>query len=356
MIPAITRVAIAMSGGVDSSVAASLLVDKGYDVFGVIMRLWSTSPDLPNRCCTPKDVDTARGIASLLDIPFHELDVMTLFKQNVVDAFTDAYLRGITPNPCLICNRKIRWGFLLEKVQEMGASHLATGHYARIDKKGSEFLLLRGEDRSKDQSYVLSTLQQSDLSRSIFSLGELSKEEVRQLARRFNLPVAEKPDSQDLCFVPDGDYRSFLRQQAPFLPPPGPIIDVRGKRIGTHTGLSNYTIGQRRGIGISAPEALYVVEKQIESNTLVVGKHSALGRKVFTTEPIDWIAGYPPDPSMPLVVRVRYKAVEVPTTIDIKEDGSVEVHLSNAVADITPGQSAVFYSGEICLGGGIIRI
>ncbi len=355
MTPANTRVAIAMSGGVDSSVAAALLVENGHDVFGVMTRLWSTSPDLPNRCCTPKDVEIARSISAHLDIPFHEIDASTFFKQNVVDAFTDAYLRGITPNPCLICNRRIRWGFLLEKIQEMSASHLATGHYARIDKKGSEFRLLRGEDRSKDQSYVLSTLQQSDLACSIFPLGELSKKEVRQLARRFNLPVAEKPDSQDLCFVPDGNYRSFLRQQAPHLPPPGPIIDVRGTRLGTHAGLSNYTIGQRRGIGISSPEALYVVEKQIESNILVVGKRSALGRKVFTTEPIDWIAGTPPDPSKPLVVRVRYKAAEVPATIGINKDKSIEVRLSNTVADITPGQSAVFYSGEICLGGGIIR-
>ena len=356
MIPANSRVAIAMSGGVDSSVAAALLVENGYDVFGVMMRLWSASPDAPNLCCTPKDVDIARNVASILDIPFHELDVMALFKQNVVDAFTDAYLRGITPNPCLICNRSIRWGFLLEKVQEMSASHLATGHYARIDEKGSEYRLLRGKDRSKDQSYVLSMLQQSDLTRTNFPLGEFTKEEVRQFARRFNLPVADKPDSQDLCFVPDGDYRSFLSQQASHIPSPGPIVDVRGTRLGTHAGLSNYTIGQRRGIGISAPDPFYVVEKRIETNTLIVGKRSALGRKVFTTEPIDWIAGCPPDQSMPLVVRVRYKAAEVPATIDIKKDKSVEVHLSSAVADITPGQSAVLYSGEICLGGGIIRI
>ena len=155
MIPADTRVAIAMSGGVDSSVAAALLVENGYDVFGVMMRLWSSSPDLPNRCCTPKDVEIARSVASLLDIPFHEIDTRALFKQNVVDAFTQAYLRGVTPNPCLICNRSIRWGFLLENVQGLGASHLATGHYARIDKKGSEYRLLRGKDRSKDQSLSL---------------------------------------------------------------------------------------------------------------------------------------------------------------------------------------------------------
>jgi tRNA-specific 2-thiouridylase len=333
-----------------------LLVEKGYEVFGVMMRLWSISPKRPNRCCTPKDVEISRGVAARLGVPFHELDVKALFKQNVVDAFTDAYTHGITPNPCLICNRLIRWGFLLEHVQEMGASLLATGHYARIEKKETEYRLLRGKDRTKDQSYVLSMLQQGDLARSYFPLGELSKEEVRQLARRFNLPVAAKPDSQDLCFVPDGDYRSFLRHETLHLPPPGPIVDVHGTQLGTHAGLSNYTIGQRRGIGISAPEALYVIEKQIESNTLVVGERSMLGRKSFTTEPVNWISGYPPDPSIPLIVRVRYKATEVPATIDTQEDGSVVVHLTKTVADITPGQSAVFYSGEICLGGGIIRI
>jgi tRNA-specific 2-thiouridylase len=349
------RVAIAMSGGVDSSVAAALLVEQGYDVFAVMLRLWSTKPEFPNRCCTPKDAASAQSVASLLEIPFHKLDTKSLFKENVVDAFTNAYARGITPNPCLICNRKMRWGYLLNKVREMGATHLATGHYARIERFDGQFRLLRGKDRSKDQSYVLSVLRQSDLARTIFPLGELRKREVRQHARRLNLPVAEKPDSQDLCFVPGCDYREFLRQQDIPMPPSGPIVDLKGTQIGTHDGLSNYTIGQRRGIGLSTPQALYVIEKQIASNTLVVGSRSSLGRKAFTTEPVNWIAGRPPDPSIPLVVRIRYKASETPATIKIRDDMSVEVHLKNSVPDVTPGQSAVFYSGEICFGGGVIR-
>jgi tRNA-specific 2-thiouridylase len=348
------RIAIAMSGGVDSSVAAALLVEQGYDVFAVMLRLWSTKPEFPNRCCTPKDAASAQSVASMLDIPFHKLDTKALFKENVVDAFTDAYARGITPNPCLICNRTMRWGFLLNKVREMGATHLATGHYARIQWLDGEHRLLRGKDRSKDQSYVLSVLRQSDLASTIFPLGDLRKREVRQHARRLNLPVAEKPDSQDLCFVSGGDYRDFLRQQDIPLPPPGPITDVDGTQIGSHDGLSNYTIGQRRGIGLSTPQALYVIEKQVASNTLVVGSRSVLGRKIFTTEPVNWIADRPPDPSIPLVVRVRYKASETPAALHIRDDLSVEVHLAGPVPDITPGQSAVFYSGEICLGGGVI--
>lgn len=355
MTPSKGQVAIAMSGGVDSSVAAALLVEQGFDVFAVMMRLWSSSPKLPNRCCTPKDLAGARDVATLLEIPFYELDISFLFKQNVVDAFTEAYARGITPNPCLVCNRTIRWGYLLEHVREMGASHLATGHYARIEKRNSEYRLLRGRDRSKDQSYVLSMLHQSDLAHTIFPLGDLKKEKVRQHARRLGLPVAEKPDSQDLCFVPSGDYRAFLRQQVIQLPPPGPITDAQGTRIGTHEGLSNYTIGQRRGIGVSAPKALYVIEKLIESNTLIVGERRALGRTVFTTEPANWIAGYPPNPSLPLEVRVRYKASETPAKIYIQDDMTIDVHLSKPVDDVTPGQSAVFYSGETCLGGGVIR-
>ncbi len=349
------RVAIAMSGGVDSSVAAALLVEQGYDVFAVMMRLWSTNPDTPNRCCTPKDVVSAQSVASLLGIPFHKLDTKTLFKQNVVDAFTNAYARGVTPNPCLICNRTMRWGYLLNKALEMGASHLATGHYARIEQLDSEYRLLRGIDRAKDQSYVLSVLQQSDLARTIFPLGDLTKRDVREQARRMNLPVAEKPDSQDLCFVPVGDYRDFLRQQDVHLPPPGPIADVQGRQLGTHDGLSNYTIGQRRGIGLSSSQALYVIEKQFSSNTLVVGSRGALGRAFFTTEPVNWISGHPPEASIPLVVRVRYKASEMPAAIQIRDDMSVEVSLTASVPDITPGQAAVFYSGEICLGGGVIR-
>jgi tRNA-specific 2-thiouridylase len=356
MIPAKSTVAVAMSGGVDSSVAAGLLIEQGFDVFAVMMRLWSTSSEIPNRCCTSEDVAAARSVAAILDIPFHEIDTRDIFKLNVVDAFTDAYIRGTTPNPCLICNQRIRWGFLLEKVREMGASYLATGHYARIEKMESGYRLLRGKDLTKDQSYVLSMLDQSDLACTVFALGDLQKKEVRQHAHRMNLPVAEKPDSQDLCFIPDGNYRSFLRQQDPVLPPAGPIVNIQGEQIGTHDGLSNFTIGQRRGIGISASEALYVIEKKVDSNTLVVGQRSALDRNDFTTEPVNWISGEPPDPSAKLSVRVRYKAAENPATIQVHKDLSVSVHLDEPVIDITPGQAAVFYSGEICLGGGIIRL
>ena len=349
------HIAIAMSGGVDSSVAAMLLVEKGFDVFAVMMRLWSASAEIPNRCCSPNDVISARTVATMFEIPFHVLDMSDKFKSLVVDSFTDAYSSGVTPNPCLTCNRIFRWELLLEEIKKMGGTHLATGHYARIEKNKSEYRLLRGRDLAKDQSYVLSVLGQSELAQTMFPLGDLTKDEVRQLARRSHLPVAEKPDSQDLCFVPDGDYRDFLRQQAIRLPPPGPIVDTDGSQLGFHDGLSNYTIGQRKGIGLSASEALYVIDKKVDTNTLIVGPRSALGRTAFTAGPINWVAGHPPVPETPLAVRIRYQAMETACSIRIIDNNAVDVHLEQPIADITPGQSAVFYSGEICLGGGIIH-
>ncbi len=349
------RVAIAMSGGVDSSVAAALLVEQGVDVFGLMMRLWGAGPDRRNRCCSPEDVSIARSLAEQLDIPFHVVDVQDRFKKYVVDPFIDGYANGITPNPCLICNRFMRWGTLLHQAREMGATHLATGHYARLEMRDGVHLLLRGKDRSKDQSYVLSILNQDDLAHTLFPLGEYTKDKVRQYAKRIALPVAEKPDSQDLCFVTEGDYRDFLRQQGVPLPPPGPIVDQMGNILGQHQGLTNYTIGQRRGLGIAMSHPLYVIEKVLSTNTLVVGPIDGLGRKQFLAGPVNWIRGQPPEDALQINVQVRYKANEVEAFIELLQDGFVEVKLSESIPDITPGQSAVFYNGEVCLGGGVIR-
>ena len=344
-----------MSGGVDSSVAAALLVEQGMDVFGLMMRLWGAGPDRRNRCCSPEDLAIARSLADQLGIPFHILEAQERFKKCVVDPFIDGYAKGLTPNPCLICNRLIRWGTLLHQAHEMGATHLATGHYARLEMCDGKYLLLRGRDRLKDQSYMLSVLNQDDLAYTLFPLGEYTKDEVRQHAKRMNLPIAEKPDSQDLCFVTDGDYRDFLRRQGVRLPPPGPIVDQMGHILGQHQGLTNYTIGQRRGLGIAMSHPLYVIEKVLSSNTLVVGPLDVLGRDQFLAGPVNWVKGEPPEESLPVNVQVRYKANEVKAKIKFLQDGFVEVKLSEPIPDITPGQSAVFYNGEVCLGGGIIQ-
>jgi tRNA-specific 2-thiouridylase len=349
------RVAIAMSGGVDSSTAAALLVEQGYEVFGVMLRLWS-APDHRNRCCSPEDMALARRVAAHLDIPFYALDVQERFKQTVVDPFLDDYLAGITPNPCLNCNRSIRWGFMHDKSTAMGADFLATGHYARLDRTDRAVKLLRAVDRSKDQSYVLSLLPQEKLTRSLFPLGELTKAQVRAAAERFNLPVADRPDSQDLCFVGQADYRQFIMEQrGDDLPGQGNIVNQHGQTLGKHDGLPFYTIGQRKGLGLSASEPLYVLEKNPKSNRLVVGPRRALGRSRFRVNQVNWVSGMKPEGMIQAEIRVRYKAQEVNGLIVMQSDDEADIELTQPVPDVTPGQAAVFYDGEICLGGGIIR-
>lgn len=348
------KIAIAMSGGVDSSVAAALLVEQGFDVFGVMLRLWSAGPDTSNRCCSPEDVSLARRVASFLEIPFHTLDVKDTFKQEVVDPFIDDYAKGRTPNPCMRCNHIVRWGTLLETVLAMGASRLATGHYARIRHVSDRYHLFRAKDKSKDQSYVLSVLQQHQLARTIFPLGDITKNKVREQAAKLNLPIADRADSQDLCFVGDQDYRDFLTDQGIHLSPPGPILDVMGEILGQHSGLANYTIGQRKGIGVSKSHPLYVINKNIQDNVLVVGPKDRLGRTSFSIGQTNWISGSPPSDDGSILVRVRYKAKEVGATVRPFDDTLAEVQLLESLPDVTPGQHAVFYDGEECLGGGII--
>ena len=277
-----TRVVVAMSGGVDSSVAAALLVEAGYDVVGMMMRLWS-DPALGgaehNRCCTPDQMTDARRIADKLGIPFYVLDTKDVFRQTVVQYFIDGHRDGYTPNPCLECNRHIRFDWLLRNALALDAQYLATGHYARItpDDNGG-CLLRRGLDADKDQSYVLSVMGQEQLRHTLFPVGEYPKSEVRKLAGELGLDVAGKKDSQDLCFLGDSDYRSFLRLHAPEVASPGPIVTKDGDVLGEHQGLANYTIGQRKGLGISFHEPLYVLAMNAFNNALVVGTRDQLGR------------------------------------------------------------------------------
>lgn len=350
------RVAVAMSGGVDSSVAAALLVEQGEDVFGVMLRLWSAGEEggAANRCCSPQDVADARRVAQQLGIPFYVLDARETFKRFVVDFFLDGYAKGVTPNPCLECNRHIRWGFLLDHAVALGATHLATGHYARAVERDGCWLLHRAVDRDKDQSYVLSVLGQGQLARALFPIGDYTKDEVRAHARRLGLPVADRRESQDLCFLGDADYRAFVRAYAASPPTDGPIVDRLGRILGRHHGLADYTIGQRRGLGISAPQPLYVVDKQAANNTLVVGPREALGRRTFFVRNANWVAGTPPASPFEASVRVRYKAKEVRASVQALRSDQVRVDMAESVPDVTPGQAAVFYDGPVCLGGGII--
>ncbi|MEW5829495.1 MAG: tRNA 2-thiouridine(34) synthase MnmA [Chloroflexota bacterium] len=351
------KVVVAMSGGVDSSVAAALLKQQGHDVTGMMLRLWSEpGKEDSNRCCTPDSMAMARRVAAKLDIPFYVVDAKDIFRSTVVEYFLDGYARGATPNPCLLCNRQIRWTFLLEHALAIGADFMATGHYVRIQNSESGMQnLLRAVDHSKDQSYVLHVLTQDKLKHALFPVGEYPKTEIRKIAASLNLPVHKRPDSQDLCFLAGDDYRNFIRRNAPQMLVPGEIVNTDGTVIGGHSGLANYTIGQRKGLGLSSPVPLYVISKHAASNTLVVGTQDELGSHELTARQVNWISGEAPDGPFQAEVKIRYTAREAWAEVTPLESGTqARVRFDAPQRDITPGQAAVFYDGDRLLGGGII--
>ncbi len=353
------RVVVAMSGGVDSSVAAALCVEQGYDVIGMMMRLWSEDGGAGgghNRCCTPDQMSDARAVADLLGIPFYVLDTRAVFRESVVRFFIDQYSDGLTPNPCLECNRHIRFEWLLNNALALDADYLATGHYARVRQTpDGAFQLLKGLDDAKDQSYVLSVMGQPQLSHVLFPVGEYAKPDVRVLAAKFGLPVASKHDSQDLCFLADGDYRRFLTQHAPRAIQPGPILLRDGRQIGEHTGLPNYTIGQRKGINLAWPEPLYVLATDSRKNALIVGTAMELGSDTLTAHRVNWINGAVPENPFHAEVKIRYKARPIGATITPLPNHRMRVQFDTPIRDITPGQGAICYDGDVCLGGGLIE-
>lgn len=357
--PAETTVVVAMSGGVDSSVAAALLVEQGYNCIGVMMRLWAetgTGEGSTNKCCSLESVHDARRVADDLGIPFYLINVEEPFKRRVVDFFIDGYSRGVTPNPCLECNRHIRFDYLLNYARRMGADYLATGHYARLLRQTDGTVhLLKAQDEHKDQSYVLSVMGQAELRDVLLPIGNYPKSEVRRMAAARGLPIASKHDSMDLCFIADDDYRRFLHDWAAQAMQPGPILDRQGRQWGEHHGLPNYTIGQRKGLGIGgAAEPLFVLELDSTRNALIVGTAQDLGRDSLVARAVNWTLDEPVAAGTPAECKIRYRATPAACTLYPQDNDSVTVHFTELSAGITPGQGAVFYAGDLCLGGGII--
>jgi tRNA-specific 2-thiouridylase len=317
--------------------------------------LWSEpGQGANNRCCTPAAVEDARHVAQTLGIPFRLVNCARRFKARVVDYFTGEYARGHTPNPCLACNRHIKFGYLLQLALSLGVSYVATGHYARVRQVDGAYRLLRGVDTQKDQSYFLYMLGQEQLRHVLFPIGEYNKDQVRAIAAREGLLVADKDESQDVCFVRDQDYRRFLSVYAPETVRPGPILDAQGREIGQHQGLPFYTIGQRRGLGIAWSEPLYVLRIDAAHNALIVGPVSQLGRQSLEVQDATFVAGQAPPLPARVTAKIRYTGDEVTATLHQGNHRRLTATLAEPMRDITPGQGAVFYQGETVLGGGII--
>jgi tRNA-uridine 2-sulfurtransferase len=344
------KVIVAMSGGVDSSVAATLLLEAGYDVAGVSLRLWEYQHEDPKNC---SDYRGAEKVANLLGIPHTLLDFRSGFMSQVVEPFARSYVEGRTPNPCVACNRDFKLGVLLEWAKAQGADYVATGHYARLrrDPATGHASLARGADRNKDQSYFLFALSQDQLTHALLPLGDMEKAEVRGVARCLGLPVADKPESQDVCF---GDYRSFVESLVdPHDLPGGEIVDRSGKVLGRHDGVHRLTIGQRKGLGISSPYPLYVLEIDETTKRVVVGKKQELSCQRLVARSVNWIE--PPDKEeFSAEVQVRYRAPSIPCQVRV-HNGKCEARFEEAFPAVTPGQAAVFYRGDQVLGGGWIE-
>jgi tRNA-specific 2-thiouridylase len=350
------RVAVAMSGGVDSSVAAYVLKAEGHDVFGLTMRLGSWGdPSDPHLRCGPAAIRDAERVARELGIEHHTVGVEARFERDVVGPFVSEYARGRTPNPCARCNRLIKFGALLSEAVSMGARRFATGHHAVVhgDTFGGSWSLLRARDSRKDQTYFLYGMTQLQLSRVLMPVGELAKEDVRETAREAGLHVAERPESQDVCFLPGGDAAALLRKRCPSAVAPGPIVDLEGSVVGEHRGIALYTIGQRSGLGLSRPAPAYVVRIVPDANTLVVGGEEDLYAPGLAAGDLSWVAGRPPGARFRAVAKIRYAAPPAPCSVDLAEDEAV-VSFDEPQRAVAPGQAVVFYDGDRVLGGGTI--
>ena len=341
-----------MSGGVDSSVAAALMLEKGYECIGVTLRLFNRE----SSCCSPQDADDAKDAAFRLNIPHYILDFTKDFKVRVIDHFIETYGRGATPNPCITCNRHIKFNLQALRAQLPDFNCFVTGHYARIEKDpaSGRFLLLKAIDPNKDQSYVLYSLTQEQLGQVHFPLGGLSKTEVRSIAKQKNMVNAAKAESQDICFVPNGDYAGFIESYTGRTWPPGDIMDTDGNKLGRHRGIIRYTIGQRRGLGIAANVPVYVAAKSAEKNTVILGPDSSLYSKSLSAKEINLIACQTLEKPMKVMVKTRYLQQEQSALAEQTDDDTLHIEFEKPQRAITPGQAAVLYDGDIVVGGGTI--
>jgi tRNA-specific 2-thiouridylase len=373
------RVVCGMSGGVDSSVTAALLLEQGYEVIGITLKLWPQ--DCVNRaedkCCGPQAVTDARSVCDKLDIPYYLIDEAAEFQKHVIQYFADEYKAGRTPNPCVMCNQNLKFGRLIDRADQLGADFIATGHFARVEYLGApascrpvagqntktrrqdagapgRYLLKRGRDLKKDQSYFLFSLRQDQLARAIFPLGEMTKSDTREVARHCQLKTADKEESMEICFVPDNNYGGFLQSANLVQKHRGEITDIHGNVLGHHDGIEFYTIGQRKGLGITTPKPVYVVELDAEDNRVVVGDESALDRDEFTATNCNWHPFDKLTGPIEVTAKIRYNHPGSPATVTPTGNGSVKVKLHTAQRAITPGQAAVFYQDDLVVGGGWI--
>ena len=352
------RIVVAMSGGVDSSVAAALLAEQGHEVVGVSMQLYDQRGGDAGfgTCCTIEDLHDARRVASVLGIPHYIMNFERQFESQVISNFVREYVNGRTPIPCAHCNSGLKFATLLDRARGLGADFVATGHYARAerDEAGGRYLLKRGADPAKDQSYFLFSLTQAQLARAVFPIGSMRKDDVRECASRRGLPVAAKPDSQEICFVPDGDYASFVRRHAPDEVADGMVIDREGRILGRHSGMHRFTVGQRKGLGLSSPTPQYVLRLRPADRTVVVGPREALEQTSLTASGVNWIAGDLPARPLRVAAQIRHRHAAAAARVTATSPTGASLEFDHPQTAITPGQAVVFYDGDTVVGGGWI--
>ena len=351
-----SRIAVAMSGGVDSCTAAALLLEAGHEIVGVTLRLWAggDATQAPGRCCSPADIADARAVAAHLGFPHFVFDHGREFEQEIVQPFVAEYLAGRTPSPCVRCNRLVKFNLLWRLARSLGADRLATGHYARIETDGDEVVVRRAADTSKDQSYFLFDVPREQLRGVLFPLGGLSKQQVRAIARRHGLPVADKPDSYELCFIPDGDKDAFVRRHAAATPAPGAILDAAGRELARHDGVYRFTVGQRRGLGIAASQPLYVLRVDAAAAAVTVGPEELLYADGLLAERCNWLTAAPPTAPFRAAARIRHRHRDAPVRVVPRGDGSVVVRFDEPQRAVAPGQGVALYRDDRLLGGGWI--